>query len=374
MQNLLINNVKNILGYRTNRKIVVFSVDDYGNIRVGSTKAREQMLARGLYGEWSSRFDHFDTLETADDLSLLFEALSSVKDKTERSAVFTPFSNCANIDFEEIRANRYDTYRYKPLPDVLNSSTDHQGAWSLWKEGISKRLFVPQFHGREHLNVKLFNQLLASKNERIRICIDNNSYTNIELSHSATIKYNEAFSFESFNENESLKEILKDGLNLFERVFGFRAKNFNAPGAPEHSTLYSTLKECGIWFIDTSMIKKEHQGEGLFKTRFRFMGERNLQGQIYLLRNCVFEPTLFGPDKAVSRCLSEIEAAFRWNKPANISSHRVNFGGLIDENNRKIGISALRKLLQAIVGKWPDVEFFTAEELGQLINNGNGKF
>lgn len=364
----LINNLKNVLGYRTNRKIVVFSVDDYGNIRVGSPKALMQMMAKGLYGDWSSRFDYYDTLETSEDLSLLFEALSSVKDKTGRPAVFTPFANCANIDFESIRANGYDTYCYKPLPEVLNSSPDHQGAWDLWKEGIAKRLFVPQFHGREHLNVKLFNQLLAKKDSRIRICIDNDSYTNIDLSHSATIKSNEAFSFESYGENEILKNILIDGLDLFKKVFGYSAKNFNAPGAPQHSDLESTMKESGIRYIDTSTIKREHQGDGRFKTKLRFMGKRNSLGQIYLLRNCVFEPTLFEPQEAINRCLKEIEAAFRWNKPANISSHRVNFCGLIDEKNREKGISSLRKLLNAIVIKWPDVEFFTAEELGQLID------
>ena len=372
MKSFLINNLKNVLGFRTNRKIVVFSVDDYGNIRVGSVKAREQMMAKGLYGDWSSRFDHYDTLETSEDLNLLFETLSSVKDKTGRAAVFTVFANCANIDFEAIRANGYDTYRYKPLPEVLNSSANHVGAWDLWKEGIANRLFVPQFHGREHLNVNLFNQLLAAKDERMRVCLENNSYTNIERSHSANIRYNEAFSFESFSENESLKEILIDGLNLFEKVFGYRATNFNAPGAHEHSDLESTMKECGIRFIDTSTIKKEHQGDGIYKSKLRFMGERNSYGQTYLLRNCVFEPTLFEPEEAIDRCLKEIEAAFRWSKPAIISSHRVNFCGLIDEKNREKGISSLRKLLRAVATKWPDVEFLTAEELGLLIESENG--
>ncbi len=368
----VVNNLKNIVGFRTYRKIIVFSVDDYGNIRVGSNKDQMKLKKYGLYGKWSTRFDNFDTLETADDLSLLFETLSSVKDNTGRAAVFTPFANCANIDFEAIRANGYDTYRYISLPSVLNSSTNHQGAWKLWKEGIDNRLFVPQFHGREHLNVKLFNKLLANKDERMRICIDNNSYTNIELTHSKTIKYNEAFSFESYNENETLKEILKDGLNLFETVFGYKARNFNAPGAHEHSNLELTMKECGIKYIDTSTIKREHQGDGLYKSKLRFMGKRNSIGQIYLLRNCVFEPTLLEPEEAVIRCLNEIESAFRWNKPANISSHRVNFCGLIDEKNREKGIFYLKKLLIAIVTKWPDVEFFTSEELGKLIENGNG--
>ena len=30
------NHIKNISGWRTNRKIIVFSVDDYGNVRLSS--------------------------------------------------------------------------------------------------------------------------------------------------------------------------------------------------------------------------------------------------------------------------------------------------------------------------------------------------
>lgn len=369
IKNFVNSNIKNFPGFKTRRKIVIFSVDDYGNIRVGSPQARQNMIQSGLYGNWSSRFDYFDSLETANDLSILFETLSSVKDITGRFAVFTPFANCVNIDFQGIRDNGFDHYRFKKLPEVLNSSPNHQGAWDLWKEGIENRLFVPQFHGREHLNINLFNRLLLKRDYRTLVCLNNDSYTNIEFSHSPSIKYGEAFSFESFNENEALEQSIKDGLNLFEEIFGYRARNFNAPGAPEHSVLEKTLLESGIKYIDSGAIKKEHQGDGKYKNKFRYMGMTNPLGQIYLLRNCVFEPTLIDPDEAINKCLIEIETAFRWNKPANISSHRVNFCGLIDPKNRKRGITALNKLLKKLVLKWPEVEFFTSEELGQLIKS-----
>jgi hypothetical protein len=66
--------------------------------------------------------------------------------------------------------------------------------------------------------------------------------------------------------------------------------------------------------------------------------------------------------------MKQIETAFFWNKPAIISSHRVNFCGHIDPKNREIGLSALKELLQKIVKKWPDVEFMSSVELGVLIN------
>jgi len=40
MKQAILNNLKNIWGWRTSRKIVVFSVDDYGNVRLDSRQAR----------------------------------------------------------------------------------------------------------------------------------------------------------------------------------------------------------------------------------------------------------------------------------------------------------------------------------------------
>ena len=90
---------------------------------------------------------------------------------------------------------------------------------------------------------------------------------------------------------------------------------------------------------------------------------------IYQVRNVVFEPTHNRGIDWVNYSLRQVEIAFRWNRPAIISSHRVNFCGHIDPNNRKKGISALKELLHKIVQKWPDVEFMSANELGDLILN-----
>jgi len=48
MKQALLNNIKNIYGWKTKRKIVVISVDDYGNVRLNSKKARKNMDKAGL--------------------------------------------------------------------------------------------------------------------------------------------------------------------------------------------------------------------------------------------------------------------------------------------------------------------------------------
>jgi len=68
--------------------------------------------------------------------------------------------------------------------------------------------------------------------------------------------------------------------------------------------------------------------------------------------------------------MNEINTAFRWHKPAVISSHRVNYTGGLYVENRDHGLASLKNLLTAIVKKWPDVEFMTTAELGSLISDG----
>ena len=88
---------------------------------------------------------------------------------------------------------------------------------------------------------------------------------------------------------------------------------------------------------------------------------------MYITRNCFFEPSDKSKDWLTS-CLADIDNAFKWNKPAVISSHRVNYVGSLNEKNRKIGLEQLRTLLNTVIKKWPEVEFMTSSELGDLIH------
>jgi hypothetical protein len=88
-----------------------------------------------------------------------------------------------------------------------------------------------------------------------------------------------------------------------------------------------------------------------------------------LVRNVVFEPTHNRGFNWVDFTFKQVEAAFRMNKPANISSHRVNYCGHINEENRKVGLTALKQLLDKIVKRWPEVEFISADQLGDMIAN-----
>jgi len=110
-----------------------------------------------------------------------------------------------------------------------------------------------------------------------------------------------------------------------------------------------------------------------YKKKYHYQGERNRYGQRYLIRNVFFEPSTNPTFNWVDDCLHRIETAFRWQKPAIISSHRVNFIGFIKQQNREVNLALLHQLLQSIIKRWPDVEFMSSDQLGDLMKYGKGK-
>jgi hypothetical protein len=372
MLNLLKQDAKNLIGWKTRRKLLVFSVDDYGNVRLASKKAREALDKSGMKAV--SRFDAFDTLENREDLEMLFEVLGSARDVHGHAAIFTTYALPCNIDFEQMVSVDYKHYEHELLPQTFEKlsqqdSLAYEGAWPMLQEGIKDRLMVPQFHGREHFNVKVFEDLLKEKDQELLTSLKNRSLANLNPSSSQGPGYTSAFGFKDYEENQSFEQIIREGLDAFEQVYGYPAVHFTPPGGGEHSIVHRYAGKYGIKYVDVPMIKKEHQGHGKYKTRVYYTGKRNVAGITYLVRNVVFEPTEHDASEAVNLAIKQIEAAFRWNRPAIISSHRVNFCGHVDPGNRKEGLAALKELLKRITALWPDVEFISADQLGDLIAN-----
>lgn len=371
VKQIIVDNLKNTLGWKTKRKIIVLSIDDYGNVRLDSKKARENLDAAGFVSK--SRFDSLDTLETKQDLEMLFEVLCSVRDINGRNAVISAFALPCNIDFERMADEKNKEYQHEILPITFKKLSVLQpkayvGAWDLWQEGIANKIMLPQFHGREHLNLKLFNSKLKNQDVDILTALKNRSYTSISVDKYQVKSYTAAFDFWDIEETASFEEIINSGLKNFENVFGYPSNYFNAPGNSASKRIEPFLLENGIKFTDNPIVKSEHSGRGLYKKSFNYTGKRLSSGLINITRNVVFEPGANTFQGSLGSALKQIESAFFWNKPAIISSHRVNFCGHIDPKNRQKGLSDLKMLLQETVQRWPEVEFMAANELGELIN------
>lgn len=370
LKSLLSVHASNIFGWRTRHKIVVIESDDWGSIRMPSLEAFNNLLKGGMR-EDCNHYNLYDSLECNKDLEYLFDVLSKFRDKTGRTPVMTGVNVVANPVFDKIRESEYSKYFYEPYTETLKQYPEHNLVYDLWKEGIEKRLFMPTFHGREHLNVQRWLRALRNGHKSTLLAFDN-CVTGIYngINGEPIPDYQAAFDLDTKEDIPYLREVLSTGLNIFKNLYGYRSKYFVPTNGPFNNTLESVLKDNGVEYINSSKIQREPLGDGQYKKNIRFIGKKNGLGQIYITRNCFFEPSsMESPANTdwVDNCLKEIEIAFRWHKPATISSHRVNYTGFLHPENRERGLKQLTELLSRMLKRWPDIEFMTSVELGDLI-------
>jgi len=358
----LINNVKNIPGWRTNRKIIVFECDDWGGIRMPSAKIREEMIAKGLNIS-ESRFDKYDTLANIDDFERMFEVLSAFTDRSGNPAVITPLVVVANPDFEQIREHDFSTYSFEPFRDTLNRYYPGQDVFRMWQNGISKGLFMPELHGRDHISVPFWMQKLQEGDSDLRSAFDC-GYVSLEVPGvpAPVSGFRAEYYFESEAQKDELKQAIFDGVTLFTDLFGRKPNAFVPGNGIFHPEFDEVVASSGAEFLNVFNRSPYPAASGQLKYRRFVSGNR--KKVTYYTRNCAFEPSENGYG-GIEDTLAQISASFRWGKPAIISSHRVNFVGSIDESIREFGLKELRQLLQEIQGHWPDVEFMST---GNMLN------
>lgn len=367
-QDLLLN-LKNLPGWRTKRKIVVIECDDWGSIRIPSKEIYQSLINKGITVT-RSRY-RFDTLESHDDLEMLFEVLTGVGDQNGHNAVMTPVSNVTNPDFDKIKSSGYTAYYYEKFTDTLEQYYPASDAFRLWKEGINAGIFVPELHGREHISVQLWLAKLQGGNEDLLTAFENGVVSvDIPGLPSPAREFRPEFYFDSDSQRPFLVNSIKDGVSLFKEIFGYTPRVFVPSNNLFHYDFDSVVAESGVKFLYTSHRMPYPAEGGNLKYRRFITGQRGPGGITYYTRNCAFEPT--GEDyKGIELTMRQIAAAFRWGKPANISTHRANFVGGIEPANRDKGLSELRKLLKAIVSKWPDVEFMSSGDALEYMRSTN---
>ena len=280
----------------------------------------------------------------------------------------------ANPDFEKIKQNGFLEYVYEPYTETCKRYDNHEKVYELWKEAIAKRLIVPIFHGREHLNAQFWLRALQMGDKSTLLGFENEVTGMPGIKGEKLPDFQAAFDIDTVADLPYQKDVIKTGLDLFEQLYGYRSKYFVPTNGPFNNSLEKDLFDVGIRYINTGKKQREPLGEGQYRINTRYLGTKNQYGQIYLTRNCFFEPAATGFEVPanydwINYCLKEIEIAFRWHKPATISSHRVNYIGYLHPENRENGLRQLKELLSRMLKRWPDIEFMTSSELGNLIVN-----
>jgi hypothetical protein len=371
-------NIASIPGWKTNRKIVVFESDDWGSVRTHSKQAYNQLKKIGLNVD-AIHYNKYESLESNDDLNLLFNSLTEFKDSNGNSPVFTPMCIMGNPDFDKIKDSNYQNYYFQPLHETIKEYPNHDQLINLWNKGFDEKLFYPALHGREHINVRRYLKILQTHEGKdgMRKSVENKSVGASKYNNIIYPNYLGALHPESMEEVNELHLHLEEAGKLFLDYMGYNPTCFIAPNAEEPKELEKTLNKIGVKYLTRSKRRIYPIGDGTFKKEWNFMGSINESSQLIINRNCFFEPVCFGEQEYITNwvdsCLNEMQIAFFWNKPAVISTHRVNYIGHIEPENREKGIKALRLLLKSMLKKWPEIEFLTTDELGHCISNKNRK-
>ena len=359
----------NIPGFRINRKIVVLESDDWGSIRMPSVQVYNKLLKSGIRVD-NCHFNRYDSLENVDDLESLFNLLIKFKDVNGNHPVITANTIVANPDFEKIKDSKYEQYFFEPFTETIKNYPNH--SFKLWEQGMSQNIFHPQFHGREHVNVSRWMKALQNKSKEMQLAFDNKMFgISSTISNENNPSFMAALDADCKEDLLNQEVMLEDGLNIFHNIFGYKSKSFIAPNNIWHSSIENILHINNIEYIQGDFFREEPDLKGNHRKKFHFFGEKNANKQIYLLRNCAFEPSSDNSINWVTSCLHDIKTAFNSKKPAIIACHRVNFIGSIDPNNRSKTLNEFSILLQEILKKWPDVEFMTSDELGDLIRKSH---
>lgn len=363
LRDKLAKNYINAMGWRTNRKLVLIESDDWGAIRMPSRVAYEKLRDAGA-GD-GCFFDKYDSLESSKDLELLFEVLSSVKDHKGQYAIMQPFAVVANPNYEAIEANRFSKYEYELFTDTYKRHAHTEHSFEIIKEGMQAGVWHPQSHGREHIQVNRWMRTLQSVDKLVQLEFSSKAFHCGCLPNKDNNNYYKAFDYDSKDELQQLKEIIKDGLNLFEQLYGYRSLSLCPPCGYISKEINDFSSAEGLKLRGGQF--RSPNCDGTYNVNNDFWGTKDANGMLVYRRNCKFEPSKDHSIDWVDRCLSEINIAFRWGKPAVIDSHRVNYIGSIYEENRDFTLKELRRLLNEIIKRWPDVEFINSEQLYNIM-------
>lgn len=373
LKKLIVKNLINIPGWRTSRKIIVIESDDWGSIRMPTKKTYDKLLSKGIPVD-KSYFNRFDSLESNDDLISLFEILTSIKDWKGNHPVITANSLVANPDFDEIEKCNRTEFHYELISETYNHYPNQNQVLSLWiNEGIKYNIFYPQYHGREHINAKKWLRLLNQDNLYEQLAFDAKAILGISGSEkNRKDAYMAAFEYENEEDKKYIENMAADGLKIFNCIFGFQSVSFAPSQSIQGDHINPVLAANGVKYHQLGQ-QFMPQPDGTLKVKNRYWGAKNQDGQIYWRRNATFEPSRNQGFDWVDSCLKEINIAFRWNKPAVINSHRVNYIGSISEDNRMKSHDQLIRLLTSIKKKWPEVEFLSSQDLGFIISKDVSK-
>jgi len=330
---------------RFNEKYILIESDDWGMERAPSNNSIEWMKKK--FGEdkltrWST-----DSLETTEDLNLLYELLESYKSKFEFPPVITSNFITYNIDYSDT-----ENLIFTPMSKRLNhNSCDLK---DLYKKGIEEKYIFPQLHGFSHYNINELEKYFGTKEGR-------EAAGEKFLAAKSTIRGNLSFLQGELSEIHTLANKLKDAADEFNNFFGFYSRTIIPPTYIFDSSLINTLKNNSVGLIQSS-----NRLQTTKKSDYRIPFFQKRKGLYWSVRNARLDPH---PDYKFysDQCIDTIGKIFENKSPAVIDFHRVNFAGKFAPGYRERTLKELKDLFDGIHKRWPDAKFIHTQKLNDIL-------
>ncbi len=347
---------------------VVIQSDDWGSIRVPQNpEAQKKILDTS--GNLSI-FQKFDTLDSIDDWHDLLDLLGSIKDNSNRSPVFTSNFVTGNPSFEQIKEHQFTQFFWDPFYSTYEQfNRTQENTLEVIGQGILRGLIEPQYHGRQHVNYKKWLKVLSAGDKNALEYFKLNMWIYDSMNSNSLRSLNAVFDSPEYTQEEVDIEF-NEGIQIFNQAFGHLPQSFIPNNYFFKRDWNSLLPKYGIKSIQG--MKYGFETNNLDKVlKFRRYNQIDKQNNslIQLVRNVVFDPSadlISKNNNSVNWAKDQIKMAFTLKKPIIIDSHRVNYVGGIDVNNRLNGIQKLGELLRWLVKKYPNTRFISTAELASL--------
>lgn len=334
--------------------VLIFQSDDWGSQRMPDLKTYESLKTKSWINVEACDYSRTDSLENVDDLNNLLNVLSSFKDKEGNSPIFTLNMNLFNPDFEKIKGSNFQSY----YEMNLEQSYHHFNCGDVLKvlrKANEANLIDIQYHGKQHFNIGEYMQLL-NNNEVIKKAADYEFY-GLSFFNSESIATPYLATYYPYFKEMDLFLNFKEGYDYFAEVFNNAPKSFIAPVYAWSDELEDFVVQLGCNRIQ-GLLKKTQKLNSIDKIRKNQNSDRIVQ-----IRNVGFEPTTSQNYDWLTKTIRQIQIAFLMNRPAIISTHRLNYISSINSKNASDNLELLYRLIQLVLKKWPNVKFMKTSEL-----------
>lgn len=357
----------NFPGKSIDKKIIVFESDDWGSLRIRSNQTYNTLIASGIELA-KNPYNKFDSLETETDFLCLFDVLRKFVDYKGSHPKFTANFIMGNPDFDKIEDSSFTEYYFETFLESYKSNPKSKNNWNILEDGIKEKLFKPQFHAREHLNVQTWMKLLQQKEPRVLAAFKEKVFS-LDIKCGVRDNLMAAYDFSSEEEKDFIDKSIIEGLDIFKSIFKENSASMIAPCNVWGEHVEKVASNMNVRYLQSLRGRNIPQiNHNEYLRSFPSMGSGNDFGQRYFVRNAYFEPSTKSNYDWVESALNKIEASFTMKKPAIISTHRLNYIGSLNEENREVNLKMLENLLSKILVRWNDVEFMSTDELGKYYD------